>query len=67
MITEKDLLALSEDEKLAIIDFLQSNLFGASYHVTVDQQNVVVEQMEKIKKGEAKFLSLEVFKGKLEE
>ena len=66
MIDEKELLALSEDEKLAIIDFLQSNLFGDSYRVPIDQQNIVAERIEKIEKGETKFFSLKEFKEKLE-
>jgi hypothetical protein len=65
MIDEKELLALSEDEELAIIDFLQSNLFNSSNQVPEEQQNIVGERMEKIENGECKFYSLEEFREQL--
>lgn len=65
MINEKELLALSDNEKLAIIDFLQSNLFGSSYQIPSDQQNIVAERIERIEKGDGKFYTLEQFEEKL--
>jgi hypothetical protein len=53
------------DENMAVIDFLQSNSFNASYQITDEQQNIVAERIEKIEKGNAKFYSLEEFKEKL--
>jgi hypothetical protein len=65
MINEKELLALSDNEKLAIINFLQSNLFGASYQIPEDQQNIVAERIERIEKGDGKFYTLQQFEEQL--
>ena len=65
MIDKQELLNLTEDEKLAIIDLLQKNLWGPEYEITQEQRNVLEERIEKIEKGESRFYSLKEFQQQL--
>ncbi|MFW0714806.1 addiction module protein [Pedobacter sp. N23S346] len=65
MIKEEELLSLNDNEKLAVINLLQSSLFDHSYKVTTAQQHIVEERLEKIEKGETKFFTFSEFQNKL--
>lgn len=54
MINTAELLQLNDDEKLSIINLLQSSLFDKNYVITDDQLSIVEERIEKLEKGEAK-------------
>lgn len=54
MINTAELLQLNDDEKLSIINLLQSSLFDKNYVITNDQLSIVEERIEKLEKGEAK-------------
>lgn len=65
MITEEELLKLNDDEKLAVINLLQSSLFDNHYKITEEQKCIVEERLEKIEKGETRFYSISEFETKL--
>jgi len=65
IIKEKELLELKDDEKLAIINLLQSSLFDNKYAITEEQLDIVEERLEKIEKGNAKFYNISEFQDKL--
>jgi len=65
MINTAELLELNDDEKLSIIDMLQSSLFNKNYVITEDQFSIVEERLEKIEKGEAKLYKLSEFQEKV--
>lgn len=65
MINATELLQLNDDEKLSIIDMLQSSLFNKDYVITEDQFSIVEERLEKIEKGETKLYSLAEFQEKI--
>jgi len=65
MITEEELLKLNDDEKLAVINLLQSSLFDNHYKITEEQKRIVEERLEGIDKGETKFYSITEFQAKL--
>jgi hypothetical protein len=65
MIKAEELLKLNDDEKLAIINLLQSSLFDEHYTITKEQHLIIEERLEKIERGEAKFYSLTEFQNKI--
>ncbi|RZK52054.1 MAG: hypothetical protein EOO87_16115 [Pedobacter sp.] len=67
MINATELLQLNDDEKLSIIDMLQSSLFNKDYVITEDQFSIVEERLEKIEKGETKLYSLAEFQKKIDQ
>lgn len=67
MINTAELLQLNDDEKLSIIDLLQSSLFDKNYVITDDQLSIVEERIEKLEKGESKLYSLDEFRKKIKQ
>ena len=67
MINTAELLKLNDDEKLSIIDLLQSSLFDKNYIITDDQLSIVEERIEKLEKGEAKLYDLDEFRKKIQQ
>ncbi len=67
MINTAELLQLNDDEKLSIIDLLQSSLFDKNYVITDDQLSIVEERIEKLEKGESKLYSLDEFRSKIKQ
>lgn len=67
MINTAELLKLNDDEKLSIIDLLQSSLFDKNYVINDDQLSIVEERIEKLEKGESKLYNLDEFKSKIKQ
>lgn len=65
MINTAELLQLNDDEKLSIINLLQSSLFDKNYVITDDQLSIVEERIEKLEKGESKLYTLNEFRSKI--
>lgn len=65
MINRAELLQLNDDEKLSIINLLQSSLFDKNYVITDDQLSIVEERIEKLEKGESKLYTLNEFRSKI--